>query len=115
MSEERFLSPPHERLTPGDLVVSTHSFYDPPREPVEEHLAARIVYEPYCKLDGTAARFLSDRPCLVLAVEFIPVANEDVLLLLAQDGTCCGAVGYAWTDLYRKASLLQRTSEGEQA
>ena len=120
MSEERYDPPPHERwnpppivrFAPGDLVVSSHSFYEPPRPPVEEHLSERLVYDPYCKLEGEAGRFMSDVPCLVLGVEFVPAANEDVLLLWAQDGTHCGVVGYAWTDLFRRADALVGRKDG---
>ncbi len=105
---ERFIDTPHERLAPGDLVVSVHEFYDPPRPPCSEHLAERVVYDPYCKLDGTAGRHMSDVPCPVLAVTFIEEAKGDVLLLLAQDGTTCGVVGYRWPCDYRKVQTLQR-------
>ena len=85
------------RLVPGDLAVGRHALGGGSSES-NHYVYSRLVREPYLKLDDVVCRFSSQAICLVLGV--VPVDDNDLLLLLVQNGTACGAVGYVWADQY---------------
>ena len=98
------------RFSPGDLVAGRRSAIDAATER-HNYVYGRLVREPYLKLDDVVCRFSSQAICLVLGV--VPVDDNDLLLLLVQNGTACGACGYAWADQYcdlREATALPRNS-----